>query len=185
MFLLLGDSNLRQTLDSHKEEIEQDAEVELVFEQVTTNEALKIALEKERDPKPELIYISTILNEIARKVGKGKPIEGVVKAVTIDQNDIINKVANIMDNSAKLFLIANPFLRQDPKWIEEKLTMIRFYMSENVRLYSPSNVATVTETIILAEDLEADKVHLTSAGRKNCARTHDFVLICFNNVNGL
>ena len=169
MYLLLGDSNLRQTMEAYKDDIEEKVGVEITFEQITTNEALKVALETIRDPKPDLIYFSTILNEIAATVGRGKPIETVIKAVTIEQNDIINKHANNMNNSSNLFLLANPYLRQDPKWIEEKITMIKFYMTEHVRLYSPSNVVNVIEPTIVAEDLEADKVHLTLEARKKVA----------------
>jgi hypothetical protein len=117
MYILLGDSNLRQTYEDYKDELAGTLEEELVFEQTTTNEALKIALEKEREEKPKLFYISTILNEIAAKCGKGKPIDKAIKAVTEEQNRIVNKTANVQNNSSTLYLLGNPYLRQDPKWM--------------------------------------------------------------------
>ena len=68
MYLLVGDSNLRETFEQYKHELTEALEVELEFEQATTNEALKLALNKEREEKPELFYISSILNEISAKV---------------------------------------------------------------------------------------------------------------------
>ena len=128
MYLLLGDSNLRQTFEKYKDELNAKLETEIVFEQVTTNESLKIALKKVRETKPEIIYISTILNEIAAKCGKGKQIEKIIKTVTEEHNIAINSEAGEFENSGRLYLIGNPYLRQDPKWMEEKLTQVKFYM---------------------------------------------------------
>ena len=100
------------------------------------------------------------------KVGKGKHSEKVIKAVTEENNIIVNTSASQIENSGKLYLICNPFLRQDPKWMEEKLTQIRYYMYEQFRTYSPVNVASVGEPEILAEDLNPDKVHLNEEGKK-------------------
>jgi hypothetical protein len=47
MILSLGDSNLRRTLDVYKEQLEEDLEEEIVYEQVTNNESLKLSLEAE------------------------------------------------------------------------------------------------------------------------------------------
>jgi len=75
MFLLIGDSNLRQTFLAYKDQLNTEIGVEIQFEQATCNESIKICLEKEREVKPDLVYISSILNDIAKNTGKGKPTE--------------------------------------------------------------------------------------------------------------
>lgn len=167
MIIILGDSNIRQTLETHQKDIEKVVKDSVVFEQATTNEALKLALMKQREEQPWLFYISSILNEIAAKTGKGKPKEDAIKTVTLEQNTIVNEKAQ--ENGATLFLIGGPFLRMDPKWMEEKLIQIRFYMCEHVKSHSPGNVAVVTAPDIQHEDLAADKVHLTEVGKKKFA----------------
>jgi hypothetical protein len=166
MYLLIGDSNLRQTYLQFKDSLINDIGVELVFEQATNNESIKIALEKERDPAPELVYITSILNEIAKNTGKGKPTEGIIKSVTEEQNIVINTVAAKSGNENTLYLQCYPMLRQDPKWMEEKLLQIKFYMKEQHSIYSPCNVVIVGEPIIEPSDLQTDKVHLNEEGKK-------------------
>ena len=165
--MMLGDSNLRQTFTKFKDQIMEETGIDNIeFEQISNNESLRIALEKERDPKPNLFYINALLNEIAAKSGKGKPRESAIKNVVIDQNTIVNRVAGDSCNTATLYLICNPMLRQDPKWIEEQLLQIKFYINENFSIYSPTNVAVVSEPIIEAADLAADKVHLNEEGQR-------------------
>jgi hypothetical protein len=165
MFLLLGDSNLRQTFLTYKDKLAEEIGVEINFEQVTNNASIKAALEKERENKPELFYIATILNEISQKTGKGKPTEGVIKTVTEDQNIIVNTEASKIENTSRLYLVCNPFLRQEPKWMEEKLLQIKFYMKEQHDIYSPPNVVLVSEPLIEQQDLVGDKIHLTDSGK--------------------
>lgn len=167
MIVILGDSNIRQTLDNHQAEIEAAVNDKVVFEQVTTNEALKIALDQQREVQPWLFYISSILNEIAGKTGKGKPREETIRAVTLEQNEKVNEKAE--ENGAVLFLIGYPYLRLEPKWIEEKLLQIKFYMCDHVKKSSPGNVAVVTAPDITPEDLVVDRVHLTTSGKKKIA----------------
>jgi hypothetical protein len=167
LFLLIGDSNLRQTYLRYKNTLKEDLEdITIIFEQATNNESLKLALEKERDPKPDLFYISTILNEITKSTGKGKPTEGIIKTITEDQNVIINSAAGLQENSSRLYLQCYPMLRQDPKWMEEKLLQIKFYMKEQHTIYSPANVCIVGEPIIEASDLQSDKTHLNEEGQR-------------------
>jgi hypothetical protein len=166
MFLLIGDSNLRQTFLKYKEELNKEIGIEIQFEQATNNASIKAILEKEREVKPDLFYIATILNEINLKTGKGKPTEGIIKAVTEEQNIVVNTEAAKIENTSRLYLICNPFLRQDPKWMEEKLLQIKFYIKEQHTIYSPANVIIVGEPIIGPSDLASDKVHLTDSGKK-------------------
>ena len=169
MYLILGDSNHRLVYETFGEQLSEAAESEVVFEQCTNNESLRIALEQVRDPKPIVTYIGANLNEIAAKVGKGKPREDVIKAVTSELNDNVNRVATEIANTSRLYLIANPFLRQDPKWIEDKLILISYYTTQHINAYSPSNVANVSEPQITADDLGSDKVHLNDKGKKKVA----------------
>ena len=167
LFVLLGDSNLRQTFTKYKDQIIAETEVENIkFEQISNNESLRVALEKERDPKPNLFYINSLLNEIGAKTGKGKTRENAIKNVTMEQNTVVNRAAGESGNTATLYLICNPMLRQEPKWIEEQLNQIKFYVYENFSIYSPTNVAVVAEPIIEPADLAADKVHLNEGGQK-------------------
>ncbi len=160
---------MKQTFQDHKTELEEAAKGEVIFEQATTNETVRIALDKERPVKPEIIYISTILNEIAGKVGRGKGKEDVIKATTIELVTIVNKAANKQFAISCLYMIGNPYTRQDPKWIEERIRQIKFYMNEESTKYSPQNVTTALEPEITPEDLEADKVHLNQDGKKKFA----------------
>jgi hypothetical protein len=166
MYLLIGDSNLRQTFSAYKDKLIEELGIDIQFEQATNNASIKASLEKEREVKPVLFYIATILNEISLKTGKGKPTEGVIKTVTEDQNIVVNTEAGKIENTSRLYLICNPFLRQDPKWMEEKLLQIKFYMKEQHTIYSPPNVVLVGEPLIEPCDLVGDKVHLTETGRK-------------------
>jgi len=165
MILCLGDSNLRRTLDVYKEQLEEDLEDEIIYEQVTNNESLKLSLEAERESQPGIVYISTILNEIVAKMGRSKTIkEDTINSIVAEQNTIINKAANA--NSSSLYLICNPMVRKEPAWIEGKLMLIKYYMNENLKIYSPENVVIVAEPQIIAEDLESDNIHLNDSGKK-------------------
>jgi hypothetical protein len=79
---------------------------------------------------------------------------------------VVNHEAAKIENTSRLYLVCNPFLRQDPKWMEEKLLQIKFYMKEQHTIYSPANVIIVGEPIIEPTDLVSDKVHLTDGGKK-------------------
>ncbi len=76
-----------------------------------------------RDLKP-VIYISTVLNEILAKVGKGKPKEEVIKSVTVTLVETVNRAANNQGTISNLYLIGYPYIRQDPKWMEERSSSI-------------------------------------------------------------
>jgi lysophospholipase L1-like esterase len=166
MILLLGDSNLRKTIETYGDQLKEELEIDYVFEQTTTNESIDAALEKERNPRPTIVYVNSILNEISNRVSRGKAIVDVIKNVTLEQNDIINKHANKMENSASLFLICNPMMRYEPKWYEERLSLVHYYINKHNVEFSPNNVSTVAELEITQEDLDSDKVHLNEKGRK-------------------
>jgi hypothetical protein len=166
MILLLGDSNLRQTFEEYGEQLKSSLDCDIIYEQTSHNETIKAALEKERDPKPTVIYINSILNEISNKVSRGKAIIDVIKNVTLDQNDIVNKVASEISNSASLYLICNPMMRYDPKWYEERLSLVHYYINKHHMDFSPNNVTTVAELDINREHLQSDMVHLNENGRK-------------------
>ena len=159
MILLVGDSNLRQVLEDKKEALEEELEEEVVFEQATTNETIQVVLNREREQYPKIVFISSILNEIAAKIGKGtKTREEAIKNVSQEQNICISSAAEKHQDT--LFLQCPPFLRQDPKWIEEKLKMIRFYISDDHQKFAPQNYVVLSDLEIQQEDLAPDKVHL-------------------------
>jgi hypothetical protein len=166
MILLLGDSNLRQTFEIFGDQLKTKLDCEVIFEQTQTNESIKAALEKPREIKPNIIYINSILNEISSKVSRGKAIVDVIKNVTVEQNDIVNKAANEISNSSTLFLICNPMMRYEPKWYEERLSLVHYYINKHNLDYSPGNVSTVAELEINHEHLASDKIHLNEQGRK-------------------
>jgi hypothetical protein len=177
MILCLGDSNLRRTLDVYKEQLEEDLEEEIIYEQVTNNESLKLSLEAQRESQPTIVYISTILNEIVAKMGRSKVIkEDTINSIVAEQNTIINQAANL--NTGSLYLICNPMVRKEPAWIEGKLMLIKYYMNENLKIYSPENVVIVSEPQIIGEDLEGDNIHLNDSGKKKMFDkiTTDFTL---------
>jgi len=172
MILVLGDSNMRQAFEAHKAEIEAAAGEDIIFEQATTNEALKVCLSKPRESTPELVFISTILNEIAARCVKGTSRETTIRAVTNEQLELINKMASGAQSGATLFVIIQPHDRQDPKWMEEKASMTRFYLMETFsKIQHSANMIVMPETNIIAEDLAADKVHLKPEGLKKVAKT--------------
>jgi hypothetical protein len=77
----------------------------------------------------------------------------------LDQNDIVNKVASEISNSASLYLICNPMMRYDPKWYEERLSLVHYYINKHHMEFSPNNVTTVAELDINRDHLQSDMVH--------------------------
>jgi len=59
-----------------------------------------------------------------------------------------------------------PFLRQDPNWMEEKLSLVMFYIKLSVSKQSPQNTAVGSSIEIRSEDLGTDKVHLNDSGKE-------------------
>ena len=57
-----------------------------------------------------------------------------------------------------------PFLRQEPKWIEEKLELCLFYQKKYIDAGTQWNVAIGNPLTIAPDDLKEDNLHLTDAG---------------------
>jgi hypothetical protein len=180
MILLLGDSNLRQTFEAHKAEIEAAAEEEVEFDQATTNEALKVSLAKSRKEAPCLVFVSTILNEIAASTGKGTSRDAVVKAVATEQLELVNRVASGSKSGSTLFVIIQPHIRTEPKWMEEKSALARFYLMEIfTKVQHSANMIVMPEPEISIDDLSQDKVHLKPEGQRKFANTlMDYIKNC-------
>ena len=165
MILILGDSNYRNTILPNGDRLSTATGEEVVFCMVSNNESLKVELEGRKD-SPKIIVIGAPLNEIAFKVAKNasKGRDATVRAVVEEQIKIITKSAG--EKTQCLHLICPPFLRQEPKWIEEKVKLCLFYQKEFIDKDSPWNVAIANPVQIVSGDLQEDKLHLTDAGRE-------------------
>ena len=188
MIVVIGDSNFRELMNSHKDQIEAEVSENIVFRQATTNESLKIALaeESEDGEKPKVIFVGANLNEIASRVTKSKKQgrDETVKTVVMEQNSIVNKWA--WDNPTSLVILVPPFLRLDPVWMEERLKWVRFCMEDDTRGYSPGTVMLCTGTEILKTDLKEDKIHLLESGLKKLADVMvSDIKVCLRDVEKL
>ena len=171
MIIVIGDSNYRTICEAHKEQLEAETGETLVFRQATTNESLKIALEEEEEngAKPKVIMVGANLNEIATRAKGNKGRDEMVKTVVMEQNSAVNNWAQ--DHQESLILLAPPFLRTDPHWMEERLKWVHFCMKDDIKIYSPFNVQFCSTTDIIAADLKPDKVHLLDSGMAKVAQT--------------
>ena len=129
----------------------------------TNNESLKLELEG-CVVTPKIIIIGAPLNEVAFKISKNskRGKDETVRSVVEEQNKIVSKSASEKDQC--LHLIVPPFLRQEPKWIEEKVKLCLFYQKEFIEQSSLWNVAIGNPVQIDASDLQDDKLHLTNGG---------------------
>ena len=163
MILIIGDSNYRNTIIPNGDRLSAAIGEEVKFSMITNNESLKVELDGRTD-SPKIIVIGAPLNEIAFKVSKNasRGRDATVKAVVEEQNKIITKSAG--EKVACLHLLCPPFLRQEPKWLEEKIKLCLFYQKEFIDTNSPWNVAIGNPVLIETGDLKEDKLHLTDAG---------------------
>ncbi len=89
MILILGDSNYRNTFNTYKEGLIKEVKEDVVFELVTSNESLNLALTN-REDKPSLVIFAAPLNEIVATLTK-HPTKGrdqTIKAISEKQNKI-------------------------------------------------------------------------------------------------
>jgi len=70
------------------------------------------------------------------------------------------------EHTGALHLIMQPFIRQEPKWAEEKVTLILHYTRDSVRTLGLNNVAVGSPIEINADDLGKDKIHLNDSGKE-------------------
>jgi len=165
MILILGDSNYRNTFNTYKEGLIKEVKSEVTFEFISTNESLGLALNNRQD-NPSIIIFGCPLNEIIATLVKypNKGRDQTIRAVTEKHNKIVNTHAAANINC--LHVIMPPFLRTDPVWIEDRLSLILYYTKEFVSKHSPHNTAVGSIITICPEDLCVDKIHLNDSGKE-------------------
>ena len=171
MIIIIGDSNYRDVCTSLKEKMEAEVGETIVFKQASTNESLKIMLEEEirEGETPKVIIVGANLNEIATRAKGNKGRDEMVKTVVMEQNCAVNKWAQ--EHQESMVLLAPPFLRMDPHWMEERLKWVNFCMKDDISVYSPFNVQLGTISQVAEIDLKADKVHLLETGLAKVSAT--------------
>jgi len=165
MILILGDSNYRNTFTTYKEGLIKEVKDDVIFEFISTNESLGLALAKRQD-KPSIIIFGSPLNEIVATLVK-YPTKGrdqTIRSITEKHNKIIN--IHAAANIHCLHVIMPPFLRTEPVWIEDRLSLILYYTKEFVSRHSPHNTAVGSNVAIAPEDLVDDKIHLSDSGKE-------------------
>ena len=165
MILILGDSNYRDTIVANGERLSAAVGEEILFNMVSNNESLKVELEGRVD-NPKIIIIGAPLNEIAYKVAKNQK-RGRDETVRIVVEEMIKVAAKSAgDKSQCLHLILPPFLRQEPRWIEEKLELCLFYQKKHIDSNAIWNLALGNPLQLSSDDLVEDNLHLTDAGKE-------------------
>ena len=165
MILILGDSNYRETIVANGERLSAAVGEEILFNMVTNNETLKVELEGRTD-NPKIIIVGAPLNEIAFKVAKNQK-RGRDETVRIVVEEMIKVLAKSAGEKTQcLHLILPPFLRQEPRWIEEKLELCLFYQKKHIDSNAIWNLALGNPLQLTADDLRDDNLHLTDAGKE-------------------
>jgi len=115
---------------------------------------------------PTVILYGAPFNELVTKVTKN-PAVGRDEMVKRVAKDFVATVAqSAKDHPTTLHLIIPPFMRQEPKWAEEKSELMLYYMSGNVTKTGLTNLAIGSKIDITPEDLSTDKVHLNDQGKE-------------------
>ncbi len=177
MLLILGDSNFRNALETFGEALSAKIGEELKFFMASSNETIKIHLNN-KDLHPKIVVIGTPLNEIVHKYNANKKTgrAETIKEVLEEQNKIVTEAAQLNPNT--LYLMVPPFMRGDPQWIKDRLSLAVFHVKDFVGDNGPWNVAVANPIKILEEDLLSDdKVHLNHTGKEKLYRSleHDLI----------
>jgi len=182
MILLVGDSNLRNTLEGNKERLEAAIEDEVQFKMGTSTESIKAILEAV-DQEPSVIFIHSPLNEIVKIVSKtpSKGRDETIRAVLEEQNRIVH--ASATSKPTVLHVLIPPFLRMDPPWIGQRIRLARFYVKEYLTSESPWNIVVANSIDIVEADLGDDKVHLNKTGKEKFYQSiEEDILKCKSNL---
>jgi hypothetical protein len=165
MILIIGASNYRNTLDKHGERLSAAIKEKIEFHSYTSNESLKVQLDKLQGP-PKVILVSAPLNEIVHRLksAQKKGRDETIRTVCEEQNKILSENAVREGRLGVIHLIQPAFLRQDPIWMEERYKLCLFYQKEFVSNKGPWNVGLGNPVDITPADLNADKVHLNDDG---------------------
>ncbi len=114
MILIIGDSNYRELVNKHKQQLEDETGETIIFKQCTTNDSLRLVLSSagEGGEVPKVFVIGAGLNKCATKVKqstKKKP-EDVVKAIANDQNTVVLRQAE--NENKSIFVLVPPLHTQ-------------------------------------------------------------------------
>ena len=165
--LIIGDSNIRNCFV--KDKFEKTLKATFSYEQAMSNETVKATLAKSRDAIFNVIFICTMLNEIAFatkgiKDDAGRDAEAKTVADTL--REIVVGAAQASEETE--FIIMKPLRRKIPAWIDKKtLTyheMLGKDFSENAKL---KNVMLVDSMEVPDNVLQPDGVHLSKDGLVN------------------
>jgi hypothetical protein len=184
MILLVGDSNLRNTLEGNKERLEAAIGDEVQFKMGTSTESIKAVLEA-ADQVPSIIFIHSPLNEIVKTVSKtpSKGRDETIRAVLEEQSRIVHDSA--MSKPTVLHVLIPPFLRMDPPWIAKKIRLATFYVKDYLTSDSPWNIVVANSLDIVESDLGDDKVHLNKTGKEKFYQSIETdILKCKSNLDG-
>ncbi len=162
---LLGDSNLRNTLENNTDRLVTATSEEFIFKMATSNESIKTYLEAIMED-PKVIFIMTPLNEVCKIVQKNqaKGRDETLRAVIEEMSKIVHASAAAKKNT--LHVLIPPFLRLDPGWYSTRVRLGIFYVKEYITKTSPWNIVVSSITDIVAEDLGDDKIHLNAQGKE-------------------
>jgi len=106
------------------------------------------------------------MNEIITRIAKNKAVgrDETVKRVVREFISAVGQSAK--EYPGALHLVVQPFVRQEPKWAEEKVTLILHYAKDSVRTLGLNNLAIGSPIEITSEDLGKDKIHLNDTGKE-------------------
>jgi hypothetical protein len=161
-YLFLGDSNFRDLFTGYRERIESEIGRSIHFEFVTSVASVRTSL-AEWTTEYEAIYIGCPMNEVSLKSRNNtKNREGIIESVLKDLYEAIHDIA--LKKEKVQFTITQPFLRQDPPWMETKLNNFREIQKKLHNTISPPNVHLGSEINLPDSGLKSDKVHLNQEG---------------------
>jgi hypothetical protein len=167
MIIILGDSNYRNTMDTHKEELTNQVGEDIQFKMVTSNESLKATFDAGFDPAPKIIMVAPPINEFVHKLqrNKTKGRDETIKQVLELYCQLVDQHAN--KNEKIIHVLIPPIARTDPKWIVTKGRMMKFFINDSFNTYSPGNVVIGKDiNIDVTQHLGTDGVHLNVEGKK-------------------
>ena len=157
----VGDSNFRDVFTAHREALAVESGVTIEFEQATSVASIKTLLDGP-DFSHHLVFIGSPTNEIALKSKNNtKSREGIIESVVSDLFKCVNEHAT--NHPTANYIICQPFLRQDPPWLEGKLEFYKNYIKA-CHCKSPSNVHVGSDVNVGTEDLKPDRIHLNKEG---------------------
>jgi hypothetical protein len=182
---LLGDSNLRNTLEINKERLVTATSEEFIFKMATSNESIKTHLEATLDD-PQIIFIMTPINEVVKIVqrNQAKGRDETLRAVIEEMSKIVHASAAAKRNT--LHVLIPPFLRLEPNWFGTRVRLGVFYTKDSIKSSSPWNIVVSSITEIVSGDLDDDNVHLNAFGKEKFYITLESDIVkCKENLKSL